>query len=110
MNKISKLIFALIVLSPLGFNLSVQQYSQAEDAETAVLAEGRASIKVKGMHCEDCNAAIVNQVKKVEGVRSVTADFKSGTAQVTFDAGTSMQAISKAIEKAGYEVVQISPG
>ena len=109
MHKIRILLLALIVITPICFDVVARQSARAEDTDAAAIAEGRASIKVKGMHCEDCNEAIVTQVKKVEGVRSVTADFKSGTAQVTFEAGTSMQAISKAIEKAGYEVLEISP-
>lgn len=117
--KISKLpahsTFFVMLLTTLFLNLTCSNLSMAEDTaskeeEAAAIASGRANIKIKGMHCEDCNQAIVTQIKKVEGVRSVAADFKSGSAQVTFDAGTSMQEISKAVQKAGYEVLEIHPG
>ena len=110
MTMIRRLLVVLMMFGSIGVNFYQPLFAKAEDSAALVAAEGRANIKVKGMHCEECNSAIVGQVKKVAGVRSVVADYKSGTANVTFDAGTSMEAISKAIEKAGYEVLEISPG
>ncbi len=62
-------------------------------------------IKVDGMTCRKCEKAVEKEVKKVSGVIEVKADHKSGTCKVKVKAGTNLEDIKKAIEKAGYKPV-----
>jgi copper chaperone CopZ len=58
-------------------------------------------IKVAGMSCEHCVAAVENAAKGVPGVTQATVDLKAGTATVmgAFD----RQQVIEAIKSAGYE-------
>lgn len=62
------------------------------------------SIKVTGMTCSGCEAAVRIAAKQVEGVKDAKASYKNGTAEVTYDSSkTSPEAIARAIaSKTGY--------
>ena len=68
MNMLRGFLIAVFMFGAYGIGVMGDHSALAADGVEAVAAEGRASIKVKGMHCEECNSAIVGQVKKVEGV------------------------------------------
>ena len=62
------------------------------------------TIKVEGMECEKCSKAVEKEVKKIDGVIEVHADYKAGTCKVKFKKGkVKMEDIYKAIEKAGFK-------
>jgi copper chaperone CopZ len=46
-----------------------------------------ADFKVEGMTCEDCSKAIEGTLIRLEGVSTVSADDKNGTARVQYDPG-----------------------
>ncbi len=59
--------------------------------------------KVEGMTCGGCEAGVKAKVKKLEGVRDVTASHKEGRATVTYDPEkVTPDAIIAAIEELGY--------
>jgi len=62
-------------------------------------------MKVTGMTCSGCEAAVKIAAKQVAGVKDVKASYAKGTAEVTYDsAKTSPDAIAKAIaQKTGYK-------
>jgi sulfite exporter TauE/SafE/copper chaperone CopZ len=59
---------------------------------------------IKGMHCRSCEVLIENEIKNIQGVRSVHASNKKS--QVVVDAADSVRNtdIIDAINRAGYEV------
>lgn len=64
--------------------------------------------KVKGMHCNSCNWLISENVKEIEGVKSVSADYKKLEAIVEFEEPATEGQITKAIEKeGGYKVENV---
>ncbi len=76
-------------------------FAQSRDeAATAVC-----TLKITGMTCGGCEGAVKVAAKKVDGVKVVTASYKSGTAEVTYDpAKTSPDAIAKVVtEKSGFK-------
>lgn len=66
------------------------------------------TVKVAGMTCEHCVAAVTEELSALPGVTAVDVDLvKDGnsTVAVTSDEPLSAQAISEAVDEAGYDVV-----
>jgi Cu+-exporting ATPase len=65
------------------------------------------NIKVGGMSCVRCSAAVEHALKSVVGVEGCTVSYANGRADVTFDdERVSLKTLEKAIKKAGYEVLE----
>ena len=60
------------------------------------------TMKIEGMMCEHCERAVKTALEAVEGVETVTADAKAGTATIRLQPGTSEEAMAEAVKKAGY--------
>lgn len=61
------------------------------------------SLKVSGMDCAACTAAITKSVQKVPGVYSTSVDFDSQKATVVTNGKADLQAVLKAVAAAGYQ-------
>lgn len=61
-------------------------------------------IKIEGMSCGHCKAAVEKALKAVAGVETAVADLEKKQAVVTGNAV--MEAMREAVEDAGYEVVE----
>ncbi len=60
-------------------------------------------IKVTGLSCGHCAAAVEKAVLKIQGVRQAKVDLASGTLSVEFDpVQADRAAIGKAVTGAGY--------
>ncbi|MHC1717755.1 MAG: heavy-metal-associated domain-containing protein [Acidaminococcaceae bacterium] len=59
-------------------------------------------IKIEGMSCGHCKAAVEKALKAVPGVETAVVDLENKQAVVTGNAA--MEAMREAIEDAGYEV------
>ena len=59
-------------------------------------------IKIEGMSCGHCKAAVEKALKAVAGVETAVVDLEKKQAVVTGNA--TMHAMREAIEDAGYEV------
>lgn len=67
-------------------------------AQTKSGQSAMCTLKVTGMTCSGCEAAVKMAARRVDGVKSVTASAKSGTAEVSYDASkTSPKAIAEAV-------------
>lgn len=68
--------------------------------------------KVNGMSCPMCAKNIEKQVKKIMGVTGVEIDLGTGQVKVTYAAGfrADKKVLTKAIEDAGFSVVEIKRG
>src|SRR5689334_18139237 len=83
-----KIILALILCAPAA----------------AFAKDTTATFNVKGWHCGGCSAKTETAVKKVEGVKSATADDDKGTLVVAYDdAKTNEKALMDAVKKIGYD-------
>lgn len=62
-------------------------------------------LKISGMHCKACAAAVARTLKKLDGVTDAQADFEAGSAQISFDAtAPERSAIAKAIDSLGFKL------
>lgn len=59
---------------------------------------------VKGMTCGHCKASVIEEVEQVAGVSGVEVELESGRVTVR-GTGFSDDAVSAAVDEAGYEVV-----
>lgn len=66
-----------------------------------------ANVAVGGMHCVMCANAVRRAVKKLDGVQDADVSYASESAKIIYDENkTSLKAISKAVKKAGYRLVE----
>ncbi len=63
--------------------------------------------QVSGMTCTGCESLLIKNVSSLKDVDDVQADHISGRVKVTLQNGALQEAVSKIIEKAGYEVTSI---
>lgn len=65
------------------------------------------TLKVAGMSCGHCKAAVEKAVKALPGVQQAEVELAAGTTRVVFDPGiTTPEAIIQAIADADYSVVE----
>lgn len=63
------------------------------------------TLKVEGMSCGGCVASVTRVLKAVPGVSDAVVTLQPAEARVTFDpARTSIAALARAIEDAGYGI------
>ena len=62
------------------------------------------TVRITGMMCAHCEAAVKGALEKVPGVRSAAASHEAGTAIVALDAEVSDEALKNAVEAIGYIV------
>lgn len=75
--------------------------AQAKPAEATKVC----TMKVTGMTCSGCEAAVKLAAKQIDGVKDAKASYAKGTAEVIYDpAKTAPDAIARTIaEKTGYK-------
>lgn len=62
-------------------------------------------LKVSGMTCGHCRAAVETALKTLDGVNSVDVDLKTGRVLVDYEEGKAAeQELMDAVKNAGYEV------
>lgn len=60
---------------------------------------------VKGMTCDHCAGAVTAEVSKIPGVTDIDVDVQQGRLTVTSTQSVSPEAVTEAVEEAGYAVV-----
>jgi copper ion binding protein len=60
---------------------------------------------VQGMTCGHCVAAVTEEVGTIAGVTGVEVDLESGRVTVTADADPTREAMTSAVDEAGYTLV-----
>ena len=61
------------------------------------------TLSITGMHCTSCAQLIAQSLQETEGIQEATVDFKTGKAQVRYDAdATNAQELLNVVEEAGY--------
>lgn len=65
------------------------------------------TLKVEGMSCGHCKAAVEKALKGIDGVDSAVVDLNNKTAEVTLNKNLNNDILSNAVTEAGYEVVEV---
>ena len=68
---------------------------------------GRCTIRISGMHCQNCVNSVTSALNAIEGV-SARVSLKDGSAEVSYDRAVDEAELKEAVEKAGFEAVSIS--
>lgn len=63
------------------------------------------TVKISGMSCNHCVAAVKNALKDLPGVKAL--DVKVGEAVIETEGALDAQAVRNAVAEAGYEVVSV---
>ena len=63
------------------------------------------NLRVGGMSCGHCKAAVEKALKAVDGVENAVVDLENKTAEVSLSKEVSDEVLKKAVTDAGYEVV-----
>ena len=75
----------------------------AADASAFAGNSVQKTMKIEGMMCAHCERTIQKALEALPGVEQATADAKNGTAVIIMLPDTSEEALSKAVEDAGYQ-------
>jgi copper chaperone len=65
-----------------------------------------ATLKVKGMSCQHCVMSVTKALGQLDGVKNVQVDLAKGEVRFDNTKEVASSRIAKAIEEAGYKVVQ----
>lgn len=108
-----------VVSNALRLRLFVPHHVTASGAVAAAqvvsqtVSENRGSMgmerrmRIDGMNCGHCSAAVEKALRAVAGVREVRVDLASKSATVAIDSTVSDEALSKAVQAAGYTVLEV---
>ena len=84
--------------------------SKTSGASDTIAIPARIEVSIKGMSCTDCEQIIQANVAKLNGVKSVKADYTTGKAIIDYNAGLMDTAgIRTAITGTGYGVTAFTP-
>ena len=64
------------------------------------------TIKIEGMMCPHCEAAVKKTLEELDGVTQAVASHEKGTAVVTLEKDVSFETLKKAVEDKGYTVIE----
>ena len=67
---------------------------------------GQKRVQIEGMPCEHCKNRVENALNRLEGV-SAKVNLKKKTAVVSMEKEVEDMQLQKAVEQAGYKVIQI---
>jgi copper chaperone CopZ len=89
----------LVVVGGIGMRSAAVAATADDTSKTAVC-----TLKITGMTCGGCAAAVKSAAKKVHGVKDAQVSYEQGRAEVTYDpARTTPDAIAKAVtERSGF--------
>lgn len=66
----------------------------------------KAVFKLSGLHCSSCGLSIDNALEEVDGVAASTTSYAKAESVIYFDPDkTDLKSLKKAIQKAGYQVL-----
>ncbi|MBN8569026.1 MAG: heavy-metal-associated domain-containing protein [Ignavibacteria bacterium] len=107
---ITLLSLSIFVITGLGGKTLAENKIMTENEQT--LLKGtikKVKFKCKGIGCTGCTNTITDAVKKLEGIKEVTADVKSKIVKVSFDSEiVSAKEIENAINNSGYETEAVN--
>lgn len=64
------------------------------------------AIPIKGMHCRSCELLIEGELCAIQGVKNVNVSQKKGLAEIQYEGNLNYEAVSTAVQNAGYTIGQ----
>jgi len=64
--------------------------------------------KIIGMHCEGCRSAVIQSLRKLDGIVSVNVDLATGRAKLTSQNIINTETIIQAVQSAGFQAEKLS--
>lgn len=64
------------------------------------------TMKISGMMCSHCEARVKSSLEAVDGVLSVDASSKNGTAVIKLAKDVPFEVLKETVEKQGYTVIE----
>jgi copper chaperone CopZ len=109
--KKSAIIFLAVVFSLAAGCGKTENTDKSKDQNTGdqklqtSASDKSIEIHASGMTCTGCENTIKDKVKEVDGVKDVTADYKSNLVKASYDPSkTNPEKIKEAIIAAGYKI------
>jgi Cu2+-exporting ATPase len=65
------------------------------------------TVKIEGMMCEHCAAAVKNALEELDGIESAEVSVKDGSAVIEMSKNVDSEKIKKAIEDRDYKFISI---
>lgn len=62
------------------------------------------TVPIKGMHCRSCEILVEGSLKKISGVTKAEVSYRTGKAEISYNALPASESILRAIKDAGYDV------
>ena len=95
----------LALVAGARWTATTPQDTKSQAAQVAALNTHVVTLKMTGMFCGGCEAAVQHAARQVDGVTAVQASADKGIAEVTYDpARTTPAAIAKVVtEKSGFK-------
>ncbi|MCH5163740.1 MAG: heavy metal translocating P-type ATPase [Clostridiales bacterium] len=104
-----------VVMNALRLNLFNPHNSKRDrkiknKASMAKSIEGsiQKTLKIEGMMCGHCEASIKQALEAIDGVSVDEVSHTNGTAVITLTKDVAVKALKKAVESAGYKVIEIA--
>ena len=67
-------------------------------------------ITISGMHCASCAGNVERSLKKVQGVKNVSASLMTNKSIVETEDSVFEEELKKAVARTGYKAVEVQPG
>ena len=84
---------------PVDIKLNITAQNKEENNMTK-------TIKIEGMMCPHCEAAVKKALEAIDGVKEASASHEKCEAEVTLDKDVDLSVLEKAVIDAGYKVVK----
>ncbi|PLX15668.1 MAG: hypothetical protein C0599_16300 [Salinivirgaceae bacterium] len=100
-----KILSVILISFVLAFSCNnAENTKQTEKAANFIQVE----LQVDGMTCTGCEKTIEANVNKLEGIGSIKADHKAGTAVLTYDeSNVDIEEVKKVMAEKGYTVTAV---
>lgn len=83
-----------------------KQIEKENEKEEMIMEKKNVTMKIEGMMCPHCQAAVTKALNAVEGVNA-EVNLEKKEAYVEADITVSMEELKKAVEEAGYQVISM---
>lgn len=95
----------LLSFSPELLRMYNNQFAQIDLNESETIVT---HWKIIGMHCEGCRAAVIQALRKLDGVISVNVELDSGQAKLTSRKMIDTETVMQAVQSAGFKALKES--
>jgi copper chaperone CopZ len=96
--------FAIVIMILFAAGCGKKVVTQTGEVKNTAEKVESVEFNCPGMHCSGCEETITDEVKKIDGIKTVSADSKTKVVIISYDANkTNKDNISKTINAAGYD-------